>query len=374
MATDVIISAFASKREAQPVEQLRDAPKLIGVGGIGSDQYQASFDTARKPREPWGGKPFSREAERYRNKGGGSILKGLIRAMAPTIEPRRIALVGFSAGNTFLSQILKNEEDAALVDVVLAIDGMTYSKDWKGNPVGFDHWVRFGMRAAGVNRMASASNPYGGPLMVVSHTDIVSGAPSKASSTGDAAAHLLRQVNGPYWDAANHVSQDVLAAQGAKQQQVLQRLRAASRQIPSPLRIRGGNPPTTKTWAQPPYPVDQGYLGNLWTLRWGGTGGPDHILQSNQVQKMLWETYLVPRWNSRNEDVAGLGGGLGGGGGPVAHRLAGVDWTTPDATQPGGGIVQPGTLGGRWGFFLMLAGVGAAGLWGGKKLMETLQS
>lgn len=366
MARDVIISAFAGSQVGQPMQLFEDEPVRVDVNGIGSDVYKASFDTERKPREPWGGKPFSREAERYRNKGAGSVLQGLLRSHARGVEPRRIALVGFSAGNTFLSAVLKNPHDAPLVDTLISLDGMVYSKDWKGNPVGFDHWVAFARRATGTDRMATAANPYKGPLMVVSHTDIVSGAPKRASSTRDAARHLMWRVNDAYWAAAKTVPRSVLDEQGAKQQQVVGRLRQASERIPLPLKIRGGNPPTTKTWSVPPWP-EVGYLGNLWNLSWGGRGGPDHIFQANQCQRMLWEAYLVPRWNARSVAVAGLGGG---GAGRGAIGLAGIDWVTPEHTRPGGGIVAPGTLDTGLPTWIMAAGVGLVCFWGGATIVE----
>lgn len=375
MSRDIIVSCFASSAEWQPFGEFEDKPHVIDVGGIGSDTWMGPRDTARKPREPWGGKPFSREAARYAQRAGGSVLRGLLQSRARGIEPRRVALVGFSAGNTFLSQVLKDPAAAELVDTVLSLDGMTYSKDWRGNPVGFDHWVRFGKRAAGVQRMQSASNPYKGPLMVVSHTDIVSGAPKRASSTGDAAAYLLRSVNGAYWAAASQVSPRVLDAQGVKQQEVLARLRAACNQIPLPLVIRGGNPPTTRTWTRAPYPVDMGYLGNLWTLRWGGRQGPDHIFQAHQAQQALLRTYLIPRWNARSDAVAGLGASPDGLGlwavGETPTPGVAVDWTTPAAQQPGGGLVRPGAVqtGAAYWQMALVAGLGVVA---GKVLIDHL--
>jgi len=370
VARDIVVSAFAST-SYQPWEGFADAPKVIDVAGIGSDVFMGSTDTERKPRESWGGKPFAREAEMFRARGGGSVLSGLLKTRAPGIEPRRIALVGFSAGNTFLSSVLKNPADAELLDTVLAIDGMTYSKDWRGNPVGFEHWISFARKASGMDRMQSADNPYKGPLLVVSYTDIVSGSPKLASSTREAARHLMWATDQAYWPKANQVSQSILDAQGQKQAEVVARLHASSRQIPLPLEIRGGNPPTTKTWPTAPYPNSVGYLGNYWSLGWGGQSGPDHIFQAHQCQQMLFRSFLIPRWNSRSENVAGLGVGPDGLGALGATYTGDVAWTTPGAQQPGGGLVLPGAVdtGVAW---WKLGLMGAAGFVLGKALIDRM--
>ena len=342
MARDIIISSFATSRTWQPVSEFEDAPLVIGVEGIGSDSYMASFDTAKGPREPWGGKPFSREIERFKNIGSGSILQGILKDRAAGVEPRRICAVAFSAGNTFLSGLLKSDADASLLDTVLSLDGMTYQIGYGGKVLDFDHWLRFGKRACGLDRMSATGNPYLGPLMVVSHTHIVSAAPTQVSSTNAAAEYLFAQINPPYWAAANALPKSVLDAEGVKQQQVQDRLRAAMSQIPLPLKINGGNPPTTKTWASMPWPTTVSYLGNLWSLDWGGQQGPDHIFEAQQIQQALWRSYLIPRWNAREQNVAGLGG-LGLGLGAETMQEGAVTWTTPIA-KPGGGLLLPGTL------------------------------
>lgn len=338
-----------------------DEPVRVEVNGIGSNIWKSPTDTERKPREPWGGKPFSREAQMYAQRGGGSVLQGLLKSKAAGVEPRRIALVGFSAGNTFLSAVLKNKFDAQLIDTLISIDGMTYPKDYKGGAIGFDHWVAFARRATGMDRMSTVTNPYKGPLMVVSTTAIASASPTKVSSTRDAARHLMWRVNDAYWAAAKGLPGSVLNEQKRKQQEVISRLRAASNRVELPLSIKGGNPPTTETWDSPPWPVEIGYLGNLWNLDWGGRGGPDHIFQATIGQRMLWESYLVPRWNARSSAVAGVGG--------QSTRLSGIEWRTPQRT-PGGGIVEPGTLHTGLPSWLMAVGGCCLGFWGGATLVE----
>lgn len=364
-----MISCFASTKKYQPWGEFRDKPKVIDVSGIGSNQYMGPNDTERKPREAWGGKPFSREAAMFAAKGGGSILQGLLKSRAPGITPRRIALIGFSAGNTFLSAVLKNSADAELLDTVIALDGMTYPKDYSGNAVGFDHWINFAKRASGMDRMQSAANPYLGPLLVVSYTDIVSASPSRVSSTREAARYLLDVTDKAYWPQARSVPADVLDLQSSKQLEVKARLGASCAQVPLPLRIKGGNPPTTKEWTSPPYPNDIGYLGNSWFLGWGGTQGPDHIFQAHQCQKILFRTFLMPRWNARSEAVAGLGvnpDGLG-----AVYNESRIEWETPQAQQAGGGIVQQGAL--DTGVSLWKMGLVAGGaFWVGRKLIDSI--
>lgn len=342
MARDIIISAFASG-SFQPLGEFEDSPLLIGVDGLGSDQYMASFDTERKPREPWGGTPFTRELEKYKKIGAGSIIQGLLKNFAAGVEPRRIAAVAFSAGNTFLSGLLNSAVDAELIDTVISLDGMVYQKDYRGKPVGFDNWLRFGRRACGVDRMGTVNNPYLGPLMVVSHTHIVSAAPKLVSSTNEAAEYLFANINPAYWAAANQLPKSQLDAQGVKQQEVITRLKAALGRVPLPLTIKGGNPPTTKKW-DTLWPGTVSYLGNMWALDWGGTEGPDHIFQAHEAQQALFRSYLVPRWNARSKDVAGLGAfGVSGPLGADVRQEGSVAWTSPVA-QPGGGIVVPGSV------------------------------
>src|SRR5215470_10348083 len=127
MARDVIVGAFSvppqsrARKLAMPMEQFKDEPHLIGLGGIGSETWMGPTDTERKPREPWGGTPFAREAAMYREKGGGgtSVLKGLLGSQAKGVDVRRICVIGFSAGGTFVKAVLDSPEDRKMIDVVI---------------------------------------------------------------------------------------------------------------------------------------------------------------------------------------------------------------------------------------------------------------
>jgi hypothetical protein len=124
--------------------------------------------------------------------------------------------------------------------------------------------------------------------------------------------------------------------------------------------------------------VDHGYLGNLWTLRWGGTTGPDHIFQAHQAQQAMFRAYLIPRWNARSDAVAGLGlspDGLGFGpdglGAEAYNPGSPVQWTTPDARRPGGGILQAGVIE-TGAAYWQIGLVAAAGFVAGKVLIDNL--
>lgn len=343
MATDVIISAFATPSErglnnaglkgwtpnmVQPLDEFKSKPKLIDVPktGVGGE-----------PPAAWGGSGFVNTADKMRAVGGGSILSGLLKTYAAGITPRRICLVGFSAGNSFLTRVLANPADADKIDTLISLDGMTCPKaGGKMYTAGFTPWVDFAKRASGMYRMASGvSNPYLGPLFVQAHTHIVSNS-EHASSTDEASKHLFWLVNDEYWKVANKIPKSVKDDQGRRQQEIISRLKRTLSSI-TPVTVDCGNPRIKRTYST--LDPKLGYLGNFWGLDFGGTQGPDHCLVAYVAQGAIMHSYLVPRWNSRDEAVAGLGGSLG-----AVESEGGVDWTSPGTLRPGGGILQPGAI------------------------------
>jgi hypothetical protein len=342
MARDIILSAFAtpgsanlrgaglsswSPSDVQPLGKFRDRPLLLDVPKTGAP--------GQAP-EAWGGKPFKRTAAKLKAAGQGSIIRGMLKRYAADVQPRRIALIAFSAGNSFLNQVLQSEIDAELLDTVISLDGMVYGKNGGAYiPASFEGYVNFAKRATGLlHQREGVSNPYLSPLFVNAHTHIASNS-DFASSTDEAAEKLFWLVNNRYWQAAKRVPSSVKQDQGRRQQQIIQRLRSSfSRMTPVTVDCNG---PKTYRNLDP----SLGYLGNLWSLDFGGTQGADHCMVAYVAQRAIFDAYLIPRWNARDEAVAGLSG-LGSQ--ELMVQSDGVTWTSPYPRQPGGGIVRRDVL------------------------------
>lgn len=357
MARDLIISAFATPSQSnlnaaglkgwkpadvQPLSHFSDPPLLIGVN--------KARDPATGAAPPaWGGKGFHWAADRFQAAGGGSILRGLLQQRAASVQPRRIAVVAFSAGNSFLSRLLANPKDAELIDSIITLDGMTYAKLPNGGVGNFEGWEAFARRATGVLQTAGtpndARNPYLSPLMVNCHTHIVSNS-AAASSTDEAANKLMWLVDQAYWQRAKGIPKAIIDAQAARQRQVLARLKQSLSDV-TPVTVDCNG---AKTYSS--LNPGKGYLGNFWSLDFGGQVGSDHCMIAYVAQRAVFDAYLIPRWNSRSEAVAGLGG-LGA----TEQRVVGpgATWTSPTNATPGGGIVRrdvlspsPLAVGAKW--------------------------
>jgi hypothetical protein len=306
MARDVVISCFATRRSAQPVDALAQSPAVISVDGLGSDQYKASFDTERKPREPWGSQPFAREAERYRD-ADGSILRKLIQSKARGVTTRRIELVSFSAGTTFIGKVLASPIDAANVDAVIVLDGLHLPKLWSGEfePRALRTWVDFASRAAGIGQPVQNASAGGAgflvPLMVISHTNIKQDAAKEklVGNTTDSAEAVTHAV----WQRFQRDGRSSRASFEPYDGAAL----CATAPPPPAVTLGPPGPPPSKTWTRPACP-DPWRLGNLWEIDYGGRSGADHIYQAWYAQKAIWQQWLVPRWNrARSQGLVGLG-------------------------------------------------------------------
>lgn len=383
MARDVIFSAFATPsqsnlnaagmrdwtpRMVQPLDEFDESPLLVNVPKTGAPGQQP---------EAWGGKGFVRTADQARAAGDGSIIQGMLRKYAAGVKPRRIALIGFSAGNSFLARTLQSSVDRDLLDTVISLDGMTYNKSG-GKPImtgNISGWIEFGKKATGTSRMAAGeTSPYLTPLFVIAHTRIEPSPANAAvvSSTHKASDLLIHTLEHQYNTLRDQLPASVVQAQGRRQLEVIARLQAALEAVPQPVTINCGGASQTYEWkgtgnAQRgkgglwPW---LGYLGNLWNLNFEGVRGPDHCMIAYVAQQAIFRTYLIPRWNSRSDAVAGLGEHPDGIGGDLAPGSAVVEgavaWTKPDAARPGGAIILPGAL--STGTSLAPVAIGAVGL------------
>lgn len=358
MARDIIISAFATPPQArarglaQPTELFKESPHIISLAGIGSDVWMAPTDTQRAPREPWGGTPFSREAAMYREKGGGtdSVLAGLLSSQARGIEPRRICLIGFSAGGTFVGNVLKSATDRKMIDMVILLDALMVSKSPAGFvPQALAPWAEYGAQAlmAGVRseRGTGAKDPFLGPVFISTHTNIKQSASLEAQ-----VGNTTSSTEAVFEASAKRLSElPEYQEEGGTPKHITTDFSQLVKGFPAdafPVTIgdkpdKAGNRPwattpgPTKTWTQMPMPLIKRAYGNFYDFDYGGTVAADHVLQAWHVQRAIWQTLLVPRWNAETRSpysVAGLGSferccpGPGGNFVPAGFYPTGLPW------------------------------------------------
>lgn len=276
---DVVISAFAQSAKrltlddgtklslqgfSQPLEAFTEEPVVLSV------------DATTQEGEVFYDKAFGRELARYRD-GDGSILRKFLANRLIGVKPRRIALVGFSAGGGFVKGILASP-DAKFIDTALFLDAVHLSLSWDGKvlPEALGPLVNYGVRAA------SAQEEWDGPMMIQAHTSIATPHPSVTSTTGSAQA-ITAQV------AAN--------APGAVKSGYNPDLLLAGPPPPGiTLGPTTGLPLPAKHFSAVPPPTFKG-LGNYYTMDFGGTYGADHAFIAWFVQRNIWRAMLAPRWN-----------------------------------------------------------------------------
>jgi hypothetical protein len=367
MPRDLIITCFAKPGQGQlnsaglramspadtfPVQRLNRGTDVIDLEkGMAGHIQPPSGGTYCDQGDVWGGFCFESLADKLKQAGNGSIIRGAIlnKGLNPTdYEGGRIALVAFSAGHTMAGKIMNIPGDNQMLDTVLSLDGIAFGKN--GSTIIDDPgWMSFATRACGIDRMGATRNPYLGPLMVICHTRIAAPSPL-VCATYESSERIFWRLSDPYNAKLNTVPASFVAQQGAAQQQILARAKASLDSVPAPVTINCG---TTGTYTRSQLnPSRTGYLGNLWDFEWSGKQGSDHCLVGYIAQKMAFDALIVPRWNSDNVSIAGLGGFGSLGDGPVT-------FTTPSSAQPGGGLINPGALGGM---YLSAATVIAGGL------------
>jgi hypothetical protein len=360
MAQDLIITIFSNPSQKQlnsvgvgalspsdvhPWSKLKRTPDLVDIGKGEAGHVRPSGSTGAycNTGDVWGGFCFDAVAAKYREAGDGSMIRGMLKLKGKdpkAYEGGRIAIVTFSAGSTMARHLLDSDVDRNLVDTLISLDSMSFPKTnagiqpWQG-------YFEFAKKATGMDRMTGGGrNPYLGPMMVVMNTSIASNSAS-ASSTKEAIEYLYKQLNGPYYSALNRVGQAAVNAQAAAQKEIIARVKEAVRSLPLPMTI-GTTQKKTYT-VESATPSTWGYLGNLWQLGYPGKQASDHFFAAYVAQKFVIESFLIPRWNSGDVAVAGLGG-LGASPGD-AIREALLTFTTPSAWGRGGGLVNSGALG-----------------------------
>ncbi len=378
MARDIIISAFATPPQsraraiAQPKELFKATPLVIDVNGIGSDVWMAPSDTKRAPREPWGGTPLAREAAMYRDQDG-SVLRKLLQARARGEEPGRIAVIGFSAGGTFVEKVLESAIDRKMIDVVICLDACHVAKAYNGSfvPQALAPWAEFGAQAllAGVKAKTgtASTDPFLGPVFISAHTSIkqspaleaqVGNTTASTAAVFEASAKRLSEL--PEYEAAGYGSPRHIET--AFSQLVYGVPPSAFPVTIGDKPDKAGNKPwaftagPTKTWTSMPMPIIKGAWGNFYDFDYGGVNAADHVFQAWHVQRAMWATFLAPRWNAMQKS-------------PYAVSGLGLGAFSRCCPGPGGNFVPAGVY--PTGGSLYWAALGlAAGIYAGATLME----
>ena len=280
---DVIVSAYATP----PRDDIRAMAHDLSLFESQPYILDVPYHQWMKPEDRgMAAGPFSRAADAFRRPSG-SILEGLFERYLPNIEPRSVALVTFSGGNSFLNKVIKSEKDRDWIDSIIVLDGLAFNKDWQGNPIPqeYNPWLQFARAAADDRR-----------LMVLAHTHI---APlsTRVTSTQVAAEFMLRRL-------------EELAPAPRVPSTALDWDLLDAGPPPPAVTITGGNPRQTRTYDGPPLAaLDE--IGNFWSLDYGGTGPTDHIYVAWYAQRDVWRCFLAPRWNAgigcRMPALAGLG-------------------------------------------------------------------
>ncbi len=350
MARDLIISCFARAGQSQlnaaglkmmrpedafPINKLTNSVDVIAIEKGMAGHVRSPSGTYCNGGDVWGGFCFDQIAEKLRASGGGSILRGAIlsKGLNPAdYEGGRIALIAFSAGHTMARHIL-NSADAEKIDTVISLDGIAFSKV-NGNLIDDQGWMNFARRSCGIDRMGANRNPYLGPMMVVADTRI---APASAAvaATYQSSERIFWRLTEDYMKKLASVPRSFVEQMAKAQQEIMSRVSRSLDVLPWPLTI---NCAGSKTFSRAAAnPSRTGYLGNLWDLEWSGTQGADHCFIAYVAQRVIVESYLIPRWNSTDTSVAGLGS--------EALTNGSVTFQSPSYTARGGGVVNPGSLG-----------------------------
>lgn len=119
---DVIISAFScggKMKCTKQAETFKEPPALINVPGGSLEGFKQTSKQYLK---------------------NGSILDSLLASKMNKIRPRRICLISFSDGWSWISNILKLEKDINRIDTIIILNGI-YSNS-------LNHWKNFAIKAS----------------------------------------------------------------------------------------------------------------------------------------------------------------------------------------------------------------------------------
>lgn len=268
MKADVVFTWFCESPELSATKALFQHPTVW-------IPMPAGFVTDPKTK-----KPKARDYDADLRALGPSPLRAKIHQFDPTIEPQRVALLGFSQGCQGPRSVL-HLDGGANVDAVLAIDGIHtgYGPNKSLQTPQLAPWASYA-------KLARA----GGHLLFVSTSSIV---PGKFASTTETANWL--------WQSATGTDQDI-----------------QDEPLPPGFWNHEWQPPVTIKY-QCVRPVTYHWsityryrrAGDFVVVNYGDldpTGCADHIFQARQALPLTVANFLAPRWNATPPTPLGVAG------------------------------------------------------------------
>ena len=210
------------------------------------------------PENRAGSSVHAQWVQTFRQQNQGEFLDPFISQRLPGVAVGRIGVVGFSAGNWGIEQVLANAEEASRIDFAYAVDGLHAREMPDKSVIIPPAWLAFAQQSQTNDKM-----------MLVSFSQIK---PPTFPGT-QPSAHMLGDQLGAKWLTAGG---DVIA------------------NLPSLVYPSTAAPETVPI-------MEYGTVGNLhmvgsWPVGTKGEDAAAHIWQSRQVQAALWTTWVAPRW------------------------------------------------------------------------------
>lgn len=279
---DVILSCYATP-SGPTLASIKSGPNDLGyfqpMGGFkGEPPLVITVGYTQNPGEKAVTEAYGREADKYKAAGGGSIIRGALRALLPkNVKVRTLTVITFSGGFGFAKKLVANGEGKYL-DGLILLDGIAFYRS-NMNPAKpleteFPKWVDMARDAVTGKR-----------LLILYHTSITAPVPN-VFTTAESAKFVSDQV---FSDPS------MRAVEGVANVEDLERVKASIAPPPTVQIVSTAFNTTTK-WEKFP---STGALvsGNYVDYGQGGLQPPDHIFAATFGQRLMWETFLVPRLN-----------------------------------------------------------------------------
>ena len=346
MKRDVVLSCFATASQ-ETVNAIKQGPKGLDyfqpLDGFTDPPLVISVPYSLQANEGNVSPAYSRQAQKYKNSGNGSIIRGALSELAPGVEARTVSLSCFSGGQAFAKEVIKNGE-GKYVDTIMMLDGLHLSAANVGQKTD-------GIQAEWAPWVEYAKDAWGGEkLLVLLHTNITIPSPYALSTTESArlvtdkleSVHLS-DVHGTFRleDFHNAVNDSTPPP---------------SVSIWSPIAK-----PDTKNWDSFPWKLVQ-VAGNYIDLDIGGSTPQDHIFAATYGQRLVWRHYYRARMNQA-EKLCSPTSGVGSFG---LRKAVGEEpgWCRKNLTilppDMQGGLARPSLdYSGSDKVFWFLAGIGA---------------
>lgn len=292
----------------------------VPPGIAGSLKDETLFVACPVTRDPTPNYPGGREGYRLwlseRMDGSRNVIPGIARraGLGSSDEIGKVCVLGYSNGCIGVDEVL-GASDSQRIDVVLAVDGIHGSFDYRKMPVPAQY-KNYMNQAAHVAQF-NAETDRNAPIMVVTHSSVVPGPYPSTTTT----AEII-------WNAVHPLAPaDYVPAQTGWGSVPWLHLESMRARYADPVTYKGtpercGKGVQPHTW----YGIEDTWYdkrgaNNFYVLGWGvpGVGRyvtkdptqcADHIFQGNTVLNALLDEFVVQRWNMKCGQVAtaGLGG------------------------------------------------------------------